>query len=286
MFPANECPLCNREARLFQDVNARVECAGCGNFRIARRFYDTTLRPDSITAETKDLLPYLSAHTRQSSERGEEVVLDDDNWKAYAQSHENIPVARRLERLLELMAARAKPGLPVKFDDKTDPALVDAARGQELSWMLENLVEIEYVTRVGNWSYTVKPKGWEKIQSSTVSGIPGKCFVAMSFDPSMNDAFTNGIESAVKIDCKMDAVRIDKKHHNEKICDKIIAEIRTCQFLVADVSAATRWRLFRSRLRYGLGATRDLVMSPGRLKERFISTPANTTTSSGKNQRI
>jgi len=77
-------------------------------------------------------------------------------------------------------------------------------------------------------------KGWEQLQPT--AGIPGKCFVAMSFHESLKDAYENGIFLAVKEDCKMDPVRMDLVEHNEKIGDKMIAEIRTCQFLVSDVT--------------------------------------------------
>ncbi len=32
----------------------------------------------------------------------------------------------------------------------------------------------------------------------------------------------------------MKAIRVDKVHHNEKICDRILAEIRKCRIVVAD----------------------------------------------------
>ena len=62
----------------------------------------------------------------------------------------------------------------------------------------------------------------------------------MSFHESLNDAYNQGILLAVKTDCKMDPLRLDREQHNEKICDKIIADIRTCQFLIADVTRASQ----------------------------------------------
>lgn len=39
---------------------------------------------------------------------------------------------------------------------------------------------------------------------------------------------------ALKDDYGLDAVRVDRVEHNEKICDRILAEVRFAQFLVAD----------------------------------------------------
>jgi len=51
----------------------------------------------------------------------------------------------------------------------------------------------------------------------------------------------------------MDPIRIDRVHHNEKICDKIVAEIRTCQFLIADVTLQRAGVYFEAGFAMGLG---------------------------------
>ena len=86
-----------------------------------------------------------------------------------------------------------------------------------------------------------------------IAGIPGKCFVAMSFHESLKDAYEHGIYLAVKEDCKMDPVRIDLVPHNDNIVDKIIAEIRTCQFMVADFTGHKAGVYFEAGFARGLG---------------------------------
>jgi nucleoside 2-deoxyribosyltransferase len=51
----------------------------------------------------------------------------------------------------------------------------------------------------------------------------------------------------------MDPVRVDFVEHNEQICDKIVAEIRTCQFLVADVTLQRAGVYFEAGFAMGLG---------------------------------
>jgi len=204
--------------------------------------------------EVKNLLPYLSAYTRQASHRGEEVFLNHENWKEFALAHSETPVSKRLEKLLELTARRSRPGFPVKFDGKIDPPWVDAFDVHDLAWMLRNLTAIGYLSRTGNWSYTMAPKGWERIQSGSISGIPGKCFVAMSFDESLKkEVYDDGIRPAVVDDCKMDAIRIDLVPHNDNIVDKIIGAIRTCQFMVADFTGQKGGVYFEAGFAKGLG---------------------------------
>ena len=51
----------------------------------------------------------------------------------------------------------------------------------------------------------------------------------------------------------MDPLRIDRVHHNEKICDKLIAEIRTSHFLIADVTLQRAGVYFEAGFAMGLG---------------------------------
>ncbi len=55
----------------------------------------------------------------------------------------------------------------------------------------------------------------------------------MWFNDAMNTVFDNGIEPAIK-EAGYDPVRIDRKEHNNKIDEEIIAEIRKARFVVAD----------------------------------------------------
>lgn len=60
-----------------------------------------------------------------------------------------------------------------------------------------------------------------------------KAFIAMWFSSEVADAYDLGIEPAVRA-AGYDPVRIDRKEHNNKIDDEIIAEIRSSRFLIAD----------------------------------------------------
>lgn len=64
-----------------------------------------------------------------------------------------------------------------------------------------------YLRELAGGQYLIEVKGWEQLQPT--AGIPGKCFIAMSFHESLKDAYEQGIYLAVKEDCRMDPVRID-----------------------------------------------------------------------------
>ncbi len=234
LMEKNRCPLCTRGAKLTSGEMYAVDCKTCGKYRFPTGWIIRIKEADM------ELLRYLSIHTRQAYERGQQVELNSMNWKELALAHQNTPIALKATKLLELTAMRSKAGKSAKFDIVSDPPLVDAVDSHELIYLFKHLTELGYLEHRGSELYLLKVKGWEQIQAPTVNGVPGKCFVAMSFHDSLKDVYENGIFLAVKSDCKMEPVRLDFVQHNEKICDKIIAEIRTCQFLVADVTLASQ----------------------------------------------
>jgi len=244
-----KCPLlCGWVAEVSPGDAEHVICEHCGEFKIAR-----TLLAGLGNEEAKGLLPYLSAHTRQANQRGEVVTLHTGNWKDFALAHMDIPISKKLFNLVEFIGKRTTPGKSVFIKFEKDYPLLDAVNSAELAFLIDTQIELGYIEQVhGNETARLKAKGWEQIQAATLNGIPGKCFVAMSFHESLKDAYDNGIFLAVK-DCKMDPMRMDLVEHNEKICDKMVAEIRTCQFLVADVTLQRPNVYFEGGFAMGLG---------------------------------
>jgi hypothetical protein len=248
------CPVCGQNATVsniaLEDVYA-IACPRCKNFQAPGMLLDTQLKGQRSDADIKELLPYLSAYIRQANSRGERVVLDE-NWRNFALANKNTPISRKATKLLEHIAATSEYGRSTKLDDENDLSLVDAKDSAEFSFLLKHLTELGYISRTGIWTYSLKVKGWEQLQPT--AGIPGKCFVAMSFDEKLRKpVWEEGIEPAVGIDCKMNPVRIDLVPHNDNIVDKIIAEIRTCQFMVADFTGHKAGVYFEAGFAKGLG---------------------------------
>lgn len=88
----------------------------------------------------------------------------------------------------------------------------------------------------GLYSCVVEVAGYSLIEQSVTNPDSSQCFVAMWFDPRMNEAFENGIRPAIEEDRGYSALRIDRQEFVGKIDDEIIAEIRRSRFLVADAT--------------------------------------------------
>jgi hypothetical protein len=134
-----------------------------------------------------------------------------------------------------------------------DYPAIDARSKEGLDLLLDHLVKTGYVIFSDGPLVALTVKGWEELEPVSGSGIPGRCFVAMWFDSSLEAAWQDGIYLAVKDDCKCEPIRIDKVHHNEKICDKIVADIRRAQFVVADVTGQRPGVYFEAGFAIALG---------------------------------
>jgi hypothetical protein len=80
-------------------------------------------------------------------------------------------------------------------------------------------------------------KAWQYIEERRARQTASvQAFVAMWFNPTMEAAYEQGFQLAIR-DSGYDPMRIDRKEHINKIDDEIIAEIRRSRFLVADFTS-------------------------------------------------
>jgi hypothetical protein len=119
-----------------------------------------------------------------------------------------------------------------------------SADDEELSILLEILEGDGLIKVEGAIPTTVRLTPAGLIQAEELSQ-PGAAylqgFVAMSFDPSMDVAYTSGFDPGIRA-AGYRPFRIDGKEHINGISDEILAEIRRSRFLVADYYVAQTFR--------------------------------------------
>jgi hypothetical protein len=131
--------------------------------------------------------------------------------------------------------------LTLEQADSTDArkllAETESTNFEELIALLEmletsGLVAVRRSGGGGTFQPTVE--GWRKLDDlRRPRSDSSQVFVAMWFNDLTDDAYVGGIEPALR-ETGYNPIRIDKKEHNNKIDDEIIAEIRRSRFLVAD----------------------------------------------------
>jgi nucleoside 2-deoxyribosyltransferase len=106
----------------------------------------------------------------------------------------------------------------------------------ELFEMLTNtgLGELSGSLLAGEGSFRPTARGWQELDRlNRPATDSSQAFVAMWFSNMTNDAYVKGIAPAL-VESGYKPMRIDKKEHNNKIDDEIVAEIRRSRFIVAD----------------------------------------------------
>lgn len=158
----------------------------------------------------------------------------------FINSRKLLPVAARFEPAL-LFLGRQLSSLGEQFyvDNSNDPdtqmgmAETECKDDGELYKLFELLNSTGLVLVEGSF-VSLSASGWERIAELTAVGSDSaQVFVAMWFDESMDEVYESAIKPAIE-HLGYNALRIDKKHHNNKIDDEIIAELRRSRFVVAD----------------------------------------------------
>ena len=254
------CPVCAESAenrvRIIKDPKGKdlfyIECATCEKFSITR----TALSALAQTPEKYGPRHLLSGAIRNIYESSGPPQLDSANLKSLLDS---VSVPQDPLQYCELLLKHCcrmtgKLGKSVDLLMDHDHSLVFASDADDFRYIIDSTRKLGWIEPGrDNKGYSVSLDGWRKFAELRKKQIrSNKAFVAMWFDKSLNKAWRDGFKVAL-VDRGFDPVRIDLKEHNEKICDRIIAEIRSSGLLVADFTGQRGGVYFEAGFAMGLG---------------------------------
>ena len=172
---------------------------------------------------------------------------------AIARNQRLLPVYEKAERLLKFIisnltalvetvdlapAPNSSPNQAylsaLAWSELTKPP--NSTEARELLYLMDYLKERGWIVEypVGNrYSCRVTVECHRQTAEQETNIDSSQAFVAMWFDPRMNDAYEQGIKLGIK-DAGYKPLRIDREPDVNKIDDEIIAGIRKSRFLVAD----------------------------------------------------
>lgn len=247
------CPLClQHDAEKLGTVDSNhpdmisYRCPRCGNFVIG------DLVPYEIEAQWSTERYRLSAAARAASERGQPLEITTDRIEGIIGTvAPNRAVLDRVDRLLLVLADRAGDFWRVAtFDTELDYPLIAAKSSDEASYVIDLATQLKFLSS-GTY-FTAQ--AWQRVDELRRTQPDSRqAFAAMSFDPSLNDAWWNGIRPGIEDSGYFAAKRADDFQHNEKIDDRIVAEIRRSGLLVADFTGGRGGVYYEAGLAQGLG---------------------------------
>lgn len=250
----DKCPVCLLDANLVSPKTGEdvyeASCDRCGQYRISRSAAHTEIG--------EYVKPYeLSGAIRNLYEQGEEVYISTANIETFVDSV-SIPSDPFdiIDLLLKYVLQKAgKVGVRIKFNPTTDYPLIYSENPGELKYYLDKAEQLNYIERIGQKKEhcSLSLNGWRRLAELRKNERrSNQAFVAMWFDASLDDVWENGFRPALE-QTGYDPIRIDLAEHNEKICDRIIAEIRKSSLVVADFTGQRGGVYFEVGFAMGLG---------------------------------
>ena len=116
-------------------------------------------------------------------------------------------------------------------------AYSESIQFSEVRSLIDYLIEMSWLAKTkdnDHTEYLVTVPGYAQLErNENEQRRRPQGFVAMWFDAKLEQAFEAGFAKGIE-DAGYDVCRVDKSHHNDKICDKIVAEIKRSMFVVAD----------------------------------------------------
>lgn len=221
-------------------------------------------RTAAVNADNMTLDPRFSAWIRAQSEAGTEQI---EIFRSTLEEMEStLPTYKVAEKQLLLMRALERrshfPGQSIPLRPESDYPLAWASNDDELSYYIDSLDQrrlIQVTLREGtvepsrSLSIVITPEGWTFLdEHDRPSVFSDQAFVAMSFSENLKPAWEKGFYPALD-KAGYSPYRVDNVLHNEKICVKIMAEIKNSRFLVADVTEQKSGVYFEAGYAIGLG---------------------------------
>lgn len=283
------CPICDTDVTMAMLTNPllhSVECRRCGHFATSN------MDEDIIRAHPSRWLLGVECRNRFIRDATPLFIgarKFSDNPPAIAgYAYEAIDeiVARREMTfggqldiaLVNMSLLQESPGKPIALDIVADQFVFASQDGNTAQFVMDSLHEIGLVSlkRSGTTSNNIMltPKGWahvEALRTALAHSHDPYCFVAMWFDPSLSSAFDEAITPAIS-SCGFKVHRVDRKEHNNRIDDEIIAEIRSCAFVVADFTGHRGGVYFEAGYARGLGKPVISMVREDHLKDVHFDT--------------
>ena len=251
------CPLCNYEARSSSYDEATdqffYDCKVCGMFFSTNMFingFSASISPADKAA--------LSGYIHEMTAIGKtDIIISSENVFDIL----NNPIIARsiIDKLKKLILCLYRHtnglGVVLSFDPNYDFATCYAINSAEFEELLQEASRRGYVDIVRPFELKLTYAGVvfaEKLIKETP--ISNSAFVAMWFSSEMKEVFETAIKPAIEAkECgTFKAFRVDNHEHNNDITDEIIAGIKACRFMVADLTG------YRGGVYYEAGFARGL----------------------------
>jgi nucleoside 2-deoxyribosyltransferase len=233
-----------------------IKCLACGDYKI-----DEELALKVKKSSNDEQRYILCALIREKSEAGIEVRITTDEELNELYRSEIPPEGPldSIDRIIDFVHRKTRSAdSGTSLHPDFDAPVAFAKSKSEFEYLLSKATELRYLESVGEniarhcTQYRLGLEGWQRLRELRRSQtISSQAFVAMWFDVSLEPVYRNGFEPALR-QTGYTPIRVDLEEHNEKICDRVLSQIRRSGLLVADVTGQRASVLFEAGFALGL----------------------------------
>lgn len=268
------CPICKTPTIEHSNVDRRdavyFNCYRCGKFQLTGTT-EVIMQPDMMTSsQVANMSGWIREHQLEiigSNDYERLLKLTSPTVPEKANKLMNYlsrtyPIAgqtinftlKNLNSLLNSISKNENVGEFIKIYLSTLPLLSSSWTHDEteLKYLIHDYLEKEKGYLSFDGYPRISPKGWAFLENKRFPQIESdSCFVAMWFDPSMDEIWYILKDSIIA--AGYNPIRVDKHHHVNRIDDEIISLIRKSKFIVADYTGQRPGVYFESGFTLGLG---------------------------------
>jgi nucleoside 2-deoxyribosyltransferase len=253
------CPLCDGFAHVTQSGQDLwlTDCALCRRFEI-----DDAALSSLRTQDLAGKRYVLSAASRRAAEANRVLRIEGSRIESLIEDviAPKSPIDVADQVLLHIAGKVVNFAVPEPIN-QADYTLFVLKSIDEFATVIRMIEELGWVRREydHDWNPKLTAKGWQHVGDlRDKKPLTRQAFVAMSFAPDLKSAYTDGIRPALR-ETGYSPIRIDELQHNEKIDDKIVAELRRSGLLIADFTGHRGGVYFEAG--YGLGRGIPVIWS-------------------------
>lgn len=260
------CPICTKPAQVYRRKEGsdvfEGTCPRCGDVCIFLYAADLARRQGKAHI--------ISAWLRRRPDNEPPMLITDEGVQRILRDIPEYSVLEKLDITLSVISSRTdEPGQNARFLVGPDYPLIYAKSQDEAAFYIRELASMGYLDEQPALVGVAKmlTRGYQRLLEINRAGRQSSfAFVAMWFDPSMNEVYDEAIEPAVR-ESGYKSVRIDRIQHANRIDDEIIGRIKGSRFMVADFTGQRAGVYFEAGLMSGLGRTVIWMCRKQELKE-------------------
>lgn len=256
----SKCKICETAVSGYNLLDTKVdiygiECPKCGYYEISDSFIE------SETTISKEDFLLFSGYLRLYSSRDNPIVITSDFYNKIPEivlPFKKMTVSNKVNNLLKYIYGSTTKVLGEVHISMNDfhrfylqapgdlKTILEYLKTRKLIRWSENEGVVRCILTIEGW------KRYEQIKNEATNIDSQQAFVAMSFDKNLKNIYDEAIKPAAE-KCGFDAVRVDSREHNQKICDRIIGEINKSRFVIADFTQNKHGVYFEAGYALGLG---------------------------------